>query len=325
MKSFLFLFLLLPHCLVAKEQVSLGVGVFTPSLAIDVSNSTSSKDIQLSPNNSSATKFIGSYGRLGFSLSQKNPQNIDSLRVPLKSSYEDLQISFFGKKRHFVFYYQEYKGYYVSNAESISPSYTDISNESLFKDMETRSLGFSVISVNEPEKLQMESSFGISKEHKNPGGSWLWLTGVSLNNVKSPTSGFAPSYADSNFDSFKNLRSVESLSAALSGGYGYTYFYDSFFASIVVTLGLAGQKNWIKRVTKTESSLKIASTSMAGISFGYNGSKHKLNLQLLAITQQMNLVDDRISNTTMNTGLVYSYKIGQYEVPWLNKVSAYFE
>lgn len=307
------------------EELAMGVGIFNPSLKVNVGDDDDSESIQFSPNNSSTLNYIVSYGNLGLDLTTTKARNDKDEEINVDTKYHDIQLAFYGGKHNYLLTYQEYKGYYVSNPEEIDQSYNSNSTESLFPDMETRSVSFRYFRVFQNEKFKLDSAYGIVDFQEEKGGSWVIGVGASKENLKSPNKGFSPSYASSAYSNLIGLKKIDILSINAQGGYSYTYVYKSLFANAILMLGASIQQKSLHFTNENINSNALGFNSTIGVSFGMNKKKHKLNLQVFGISNKIEVDDRSITSNLINVGIVYAYRFGDRNIPYLSTMSKWLD
>ncbi|MEE6250386.1 MAG: DUF4421 family protein [Bdellovibrionota bacterium] len=321
----LMLLFLLAQPTLWAEELAMGIGLFNPSLKVNVGDEDDSETIQFSPNNASTLNLIFSYGNLGLDLTTSKARNDSDDEIKLDTKYHDIQLAFYGGQHNYLVTYQEYKGYYVSNPEQIDNTYTKNDEESLFPDMETRSLSFRYFRVFRPESFNLDSAYGIVDYQEEKGGSWIIGVGATKEKLKSPNKGFSPSYANSNYQSLIDLRKIDILSLNSQGGYSYTYVYKSLYANAILMFGAAIQQKSIQYSNESHSDTAIGFNSTIGISLGMNKKKHKLSLQVFGISNQIKIDDKSISSNLINVGIMYAYRFGDKNIPYLSDVSKWLD
>ncbi|MEC9281387.1 MAG: DUF4421 family protein [Bdellovibrionota bacterium] len=305
--------------------MAIGAGLFNPSLKVNVGDENDSESIQFSPNNASTLNLIFSYGNLGLDLKTTKARNDDDNQIDIDTKYHDIQLAFYGGKHNYLVTYQEYKGYYVSNPEEVDSNYTSNSPESLFPDMETRSISFRYFRVFNSEKFNLDSAYGIVNYQEEKGGSWILGIGGSKDKLKSPNKGFSPSYANTNYQAIIDLKKIDILSINAQGGYSYTYVYKSLYANAIFMLGASIQQKSLNYSNEVNTDTALGFNSTVGISFGMNKKKHKLNLQVFGISNQIKIDDKSITSNLINVGIVYAYRFGDKNIPYLSNVSKWLE
>ncbi|MFK8138625.1 MAG: DUF4421 family protein [Bdellovibrionales bacterium] len=308
-------------------ELSLGLGSFTPSLNLDISSPDGVfESILYQPNQGSLTAFMISYGNIGFGLSTKNGVTEDAQSIPLDTEFEDFQFSILGESSNFLISYQEYTGYYVSNSTDIDSAYTEFDSESSISDLSTQSVSFRYIYIFDSSSLSLNAAYGIGEKTNKSGGSWLLGLGLASEKLSSPTQGFAPSYAPSQYDDLKNLRSFKSVSYSIDGGYSYTYVYDqNLFMNGLIMLSAGAQSRESETTSFTTSGNSFSGGGVIGISFGWNSEKHKLNLQFVTQSRNAQFESHTISTSIQNVGFIYAYRIGNASIPILEDISNWFD
>lgn len=307
------------------EPLALGVGIFSPSLNINVLDKDERSTVKFIPNNSSSSNFLYSHGNIGVSIGKQNELTDEKLLIPFESDFDDYQFSILTGKWNYFFYYQKYRSYFVDNASEVNSSYNEFSDESHFEDMHSQNIGFKLLRVHAPDKFELDSSFGIASTQSDSAGSWLSGYGIALSELSSPTKGFAPSYAGSEFDFMKGLRKAKAASLTLEGGYSHSWIANSYFLNLTLMLGLSLQDKTLTTSSETLTETGVATSGTLGLSFGYNSEKHKLAVQTFGLIQNAVIQDNRLDFSTVNGGLVYAYRFGDTYIPVSSEISRFFD
>lgn len=304
------------------EALSLGIGIIDPSLRIDLQaeKDKDSKKLEFHPNKANHTALISQYGQLGLSLKTRNKLSEDNKKIPLNSNTEDYQIRFFGKRSNFEISYQSYKGYYIKNYSAFDNSLNNSSSEILFPNLETKNYSLNYIYNLKPEKFNINAAFGISEDQTYSGGSWLLGLFTSHQTLRSDKA-LTPSFTGSNFSEFLNLKATTQTNLGMSGGYGYYYTKKKLYASFLLMLSLAYQKQSLDFDTSKKDQEVSTIKSTVNLGFGYNSKKHKVAFNVLSNTIRTSVGSGALNSSSIDLGILYVYRWSDISIPYLESAS----
>lgn len=306
----------------AGESLSLGLGFVKPSLQVDLHSTkkSDSKVLEFRPNQANSTALLTQYGNLGLSLKTRNKMEGNELEIPLNSDAEDYQIRFFGKTSSFEMKYQSYRGYYIENYRDYDTSLNNSSSEILFPDLRTTNFAFNYIYNFRPEKLSLEAAFGISESQEKSGGSWLAGAFLSRQSVES-NKALAPSFTGTDFSEFQNYLGSRQSNLGISGGYGYYYTKEKYFASLLAMISLAYQKQKLE-FTDSSKDQEVSTVQTAiNLALGYNSKKHRVAFTMLANSIRTPVGSGAMNSSTIDLGIYYVYRWNNLSIPYLEPAS----
>lgn len=303
------IFLSNPPCF--AENISFGVGFLNPSLDLSLSHPNQDKAITFNPNSSGTTQYLLNLQDLGISISQANAPTEDQELIDVETEVTDMQFSFFKEEHNFFFGVQSYTGYFVSNAEELNPSYTKYSSESGFADLKSSNYSARYIYAFNGKDFNLDSVYGIGKQQKKSAGSLLVSVGAFSESYESPSQGLAPSYAASDYADLQNFRSLKLTGIELQLGYSYTIkFTESLFFNFISMLGRSQLNQTLNYANSAESKSSGANNSFtAGMSFGMNAKKFKINIQALTFTTEKDINQYKLSSDINNVGFYMVYRL----------------
>ena len=174
------------------------------------------------------------------------------------TSSRDLQLTIIGRRVITDLNYQSYKGFYVYNTEEYKIVEPEGNTVVIRPDINVTSFGINTNYVFNSNKYSLRGSFSFTDVQRKSAGSFM--AGVYHSHVvfssndstliKYPfISDFSPLLSE--------INQISQISAGVSGGYGYTHVYKKLIFSIVLNVGMGGQKTFYHTKQGADESLKL--------------------------------------------------------------------
>ncbi|MCF6352265.1 MAG: DUF4421 domain-containing protein [Cyclobacteriaceae bacterium] len=204
-------------------------------------------------------------------------------------------------KRHVIDgYLRRYKGYYVSNANEVTPSWQPGSQYPFRSDVQTVGWGFNYTIPFNWEKYSPKVVFVLDGQLKKSAGSFMAVSSLYFYHLR----------ADSSIvdDTFSAEAQIRRLNIALIGqlfGYSYTHVHKNFYASASVLPGLTYALGTIFSEAGSYSPKFTPNFKLmlrAGV--GYNSERWYTGVYLIVDNNQM----------TLPANLALSNALGEFRI-----------
>jgi hypothetical protein len=164
-----------------------------------------------------------------------------------KSEYTNLQISSFGKKIGYDVFYQDYKGYFISNLDITSVKNlvnsikTLTSGDTLLRrdDMEFQNYQANVYYASNSSKFSYRSAFVFDERQLKSGGSFI-VNGALGYTVAKADSSIIPSDDKIGFNPRAYYNRMSFYSLAVTPGYAYSLIFPSGLYATASASALVG-------------------------------------------------------------------------------------
>lgn len=232
-----------------------------------VNDSQVGDDIEYDANTTMDMGIGASYKSLGGSFSLSSESLEDENKYG-KSESRDYQFYFYTDHFGADLYYQEYKGYYLSNPSRFG--YVEGDATTLRPDLKVKNIGTNIY-YSFSDDYSLSASFKqMEKTYKSAGS---WMISLSLNDfiIKGDYS-LIPQPAQSQFGNFSDYRGGNYRSISVGGGYGYLLVLcDSIYLGGVLMVGF-GYMNAQEDLGNSETSANLMAINVnLKFSAGYNG------------------------------------------------------
>ena len=210
------------------------------------------------------------FSQLGFYLSYDTLQpDLDESVYGLADN-TDFQFHFYFKKLALDLYYQDFRGYYLSNAAEVLGSPTPI----LRDDIRSEFYGGSAYWIFSPDRLSVAAANAGTAKQVKSGGSWLVGLGYSEQWLRTD-SVVAPSGLETTYGEMGALQQGKFKTLHFSGGYAYTWvFVPKWFFHFWFSIGAGPQyQDFISQLTGSVKRWAPASKGVGRFSLGYNGDR----------------------------------------------------
>jgi hypothetical protein len=195
-------------------------------------------------------------------------------------------------------YYQKFKSFYVSSPGRELSVHKPKRFPQL-PDAALLSFGMNWYYAFHPDTYSFRAAFDFTEFQTQSGGSWLINPFYNHTEV-SLGSRFIPGIGDSSIHEIPNLASARFDTAGADFGYGYTFIWDRYFASV---LGAMGPGLQIQHVSRNDGAdnrgYNIAWKINSNISAGWNSRSYVAGVKFL-----FDSLSSRIAGQEVATNLV---------------------
>jgi len=267
-----------------SEDVVVRFGGLGPKLELNAGDpETNARDLEYQPAIQSKT-FLGiNYKTYGVALSTFNPRTSDFRKKHGNGRATDFQFRYLHQSYFFETFYQQYRGYYLSNAKRVmtnplGPDGECPSNSSL----RTERYGIVISRFSDIEKFNPLRALDLTLRPTQGGGTWYTTASLNAHRIRTPQT-LVPATATESYPGLQDLRDTRATTLGVGGGYAYSFvFREAWVASAMAGLSLGSQ--WIEsRYVNDKAHNHVgALRSQLKAALGYSGEKF-----LSAFTLQM--------------------------------------
>jgi hypothetical protein len=240
-----------------KHRLTITIPVAKKFYGFNITDLEKKRTIRYSPNNYYNVGFNFSNIILTFGFSPGLKFGAKPNRGTTKS--RDFQLTIIGRKVITDLNYQSYKGFYVYNTSDYRISETDADTIAIRPDINVTSFGINTNYVFNSKKYSLRGAFSFTDVQLKSAGSFM--AGVYHSHVvfSSNDSSLIKYPFINNFTPLMSeINQISQISAGVSGGYGYTLvIYKKIMFSIVVNVGIGGQKTYYRKMDGENESLKL--------------------------------------------------------------------
>lgn len=294
----------------AWEGVTIRYGVITPSLDLRATSpDTSARDLEYRPS-TQGKSFVGvDYKNYGASLSASNPRDSEFRTKYGNGRSVDFQFRYTLNEYYIESYYQQYKGYYLSNAGRVMTNPFGPNNEyPQNSGLKTEHYGAVVFKFLSPEKFHPRRAFEMIEKPNGSGGSWYYSAGLNAHKLRT-TESLVPATAVHNYAQLADLRSAQAYTLSIGGGGGYSWvFREAWILSGLFGLSLGNQ--WIKAKyedDKDEQNL-LGVKSHVKIATGYSGEQFFAAISIQGDNTPLISQNSELEFSTLETGIVFGWR-----------------
>lgn len=249
-----------------------------------------------------------SWKNLGVSLSVALPLPPEEIERRGKTDQFNLLLSKYWRAHGMDLYFQNYRGFYISNPIGELNLNKPDRNPQL-PDAEITNYGLNYYYVLSPENYSLMAAFSQMEFQNQSGGSFI-LT-VFYNHLEmSRGQKFIPG---SDPDSLQAIPSIESGifdSAGAGGGYGYTFVREGYFLTVQGIIGLGAQNQKIGDVQSlaTGYNFNAALKANANAAIGYNRENSTYGAKVLVDTLLSDVRGTQVYSTLVNGIVFYGHR-----------------
>jgi hypothetical protein len=203
------------------------------------------------------------------------------------------------------FNYQYYRGFYldtpVSGVASEQPA-----RYSQLPDTQVHSGGFNVYYVVQPEKYSIGAAFSHDEYQFKSGGSPLLNGYISYLNMN-PGLAFIPGSA-SEVQQRPSITAGTFWSPGISGGYGYTYSYKRYYATVQGFAGIGPQFQQLEQAAGSYNRLNLQLKLNGAFAVGLNRRYDFAGLQALLDSVYAEIENGQLASTLFSAVFFYGVR-----------------
>lgn len=203
-------------------------------------------------------------------------------------------------------YYQNYRGFYISNPVS-ELDFHKPDRFSQLPDAESKTYGINFVKTLDDMSYSLAAGFAQKEVQNESGGSYLFTAFYNHLDLDLGKK-FIPGSSDKTPQTAPSLQSVKLDTVGAGGGYGYTWVSGKIFATAQITFNIGVQNQVVKSITIDDQSIAPAFKGNLQLSTGYYFEQSILGIQALGDTTFSTTKEVDIYSTVLNGYLYYSYR-----------------
>lgn len=219
-----------------------------------------------------------------------------------KSKQAGLTLNTYWRQNAFDFYYQHFKGFYVSDPfTELNPNKP--ARYPQMPDTAVTNIGLNWYYASRPERYSLKAAFDQNEFQLKSGGSWIF--NPFFNHLEMYAGSQVIPGSSSNF-TFPNLASGRFDSLGMAAGYGYTYVKNKIFATTQGTAGPGLQFQRIRRTVGADSqTTTLAMKFNVNLAAGWNHTDYVAGLKVLLDSLSSKIVDTQVTSSMISIQLFY--------------------
>lgn len=248
---------------------------------LEISNPDLKSSLELAPNMQSGVSFGFNYSWLGIGYSFLLPPREAYNHKYGKTKKNDFVAHLTMRRFMIDLTLNNYKGFYLSNAEDLIKGWSDNQPYPQVPDLKTTSLSASFAYVFKPEKFSAAAAYSYTKSMRRSGGSWMLGGFVSKSGIYSDST-IVPLSIKQYINPEFNLKKINFTELGISFGYSYLLtIRKKYFISVTFLPGVSFQK--IRQQSSVDGSYEnkgaVSFRQNSHISLGRNGNKYYWGLK----------------------------------------------
>jgi hypothetical protein len=314
MKKLLAMILLFTQISLAWEipkGLMIKFGGLTPALDLETrAPETGATDIKYKPSTQAKTFLAFDYKNLGASISAYNPRDSDFRRKFGNGQFFDLQLRATRNEYYLESYFQSYKGYYLENASKVMTS--PFGSEGQYpqnSSLKAQHYGVQIFQFHHPEKFSPRKAIEFVDPSTESGGSWYYSAALNSHQVFTKES-LVPATAIDNYGSLSDLKNIQSFTAAVGAGGGYSLVIAPNSWVLSGMLGFAVGPQWAsaKYTNDRENRNQLSVKTQIKLAAGYSGEQFVSGINLQYDTTQIRLKSSELGLSSLESAFFIGYR-----------------
>lgn len=314
MGKLLIIIIFLAHPTFAWEipkGLTIKFGGLTPALDLEVrAPDTGATDIKYKPSTQAKTFLAFDYKNLGASISAYNPRDSGFRKKFGNGQFFDLQLRATRNEYYLESYFQSYKGYYLENASKVMTN--PIGGEGQYpqnSSLKAQHYGVQIFQFHSPEKFQPRKAIEFVDPSKESGGSWYYSAALNSHQLFTKES-LVPATAIDNYGSLSDLKNIQSFTAAVGAGGGYSLVLAPNSWVFSGMLGFAVGPQWAsaRYVNDREDRSQLSVKTQIKLAIGYSGEQFISGINIQYDTTQIRLKSSELGLSSFESALFVGYR-----------------
>lgn len=314
MEKLLLLILLFTQLSLAWEipkGLTFKFGGLTPALDLEVRDpNTGATNINYKPSTQAKTFLAFDYKNLGASISAYNPRDSDFRKKHGDGQFYDLQLRATRNEYYLEGYFQSYKGYYLENASKVMTNpFGSEGQYPLNSSLKAQHYGVQIFKFHHPEKFNPRKAIEFVDPSTESGGSWYYSAALNSHQLSTKES-LVPATAIDNYGSLNNLKNIQSLTAAVGAGVGYSLVMapNSWVLSGMMGFALGPQWASARYTSDREDRNQFSVKTQIKLAAGYSGEQFISGINLQYDTTQIRLKSSELGLSSLESALFIGYR-----------------
>ncbi|HEY0029768.1 MAG TPA: DUF4421 family protein [Bacteroidia bacterium] len=239
----------------AKRRLNITIPITKKYYGFNVNDLSENRRLNFSPNTYYHVGFHFSNVLLTFGFASTIKFGANSTRG--NTTFRDIQFTVIGRRIITDINYQNYKGFFISNAANYNQ--VEQSNSNIIRpDIRVISFGIKTMFVYNYKKYSLRGAFSFTDIQRKSAASFM--TGIYHSNVVFQSiDSTIVKYPFNNYFSplLNQVNKISLITVGVSAGYGYTFVYKKFIFSTAINIGLGGQETNYTTIDKKNHSQSI--------------------------------------------------------------------
>ena len=314
MGKLLILIIFLTHPTFAWEipkGLTIKFGGLTPALDLEArAPDTGATDIKYKPSTQAKTFLAFDYKNLGASISAYNPRDSDFRKKFGNGQFFDLQLRATRNEFYLESYFQSYKGYYLENASKVMTN--PFGGEGQYpqnSSLKAQHFGVQIFKFHNPEKFQPRKAIEFVDPSNESGGSWYYSAALNSHQLFTKES-LVPATAIDNYGSLSDLKNIQSFTAAVGAGGGYSLVLAPNSWVMSGMLGFAVGPQWAsaRYANDREDRNQLSVKTQIKLAVGYSGEQFISGINIQYDTTQIRLKSSELGLSSLESALFVGYR-----------------
>ncbi|MFN9069041.1 MAG: DUF4421 family protein, partial [Bdellovibrionales bacterium] len=279
-----------------RAPIIIKFGGAVPALNIEAKTiDSSSTPINYRPSTQAKTFVSFDYDKYGISLSGYNPRTSEFRKKFGEGSALDFQFRFDWEPLYIETYYQQYKGYYLENANEVMPSPFGSNGEyPSNSSLEAKHIGVQIFKYKNRENFHPHQSLLFIDRAQKSGGSGFYSVSLQYHEARSSQS-IVPTTAFDNYGELANWQESSVLTASIGGGGAYSLVLrEKWVLSGLIGFGIGQQSSLANYANDKENEDKVVFKSQVKLAAGYTTEKFISGLNIQYDSTQIRLQSTEI-------------------------------
>ena len=309
----------------SKNSVNAKFGIAGPQLntIINPLKGVSGKAITYAPNTTGQTFLSLGYRNVGIAYTTQAPSTPEMIKNRGETKSSDFQFRLYGRRILQEYFYQTYKGQFISNSADVDPTYTsDLKIQR--GDLREVNYGANYIFTLDTTAYSAAAAFGHTGRQVKSDGSVLISLSLKYQEI-SGDSPIIPSAFQSVYspDSTITKATFSTISPGL--GYGHTFVYSDWYATIQLLFGGTLEQRNVVSSIPIENKGKNSSTGILKMGLGYNGKQNYFGIQLLQDSVEHQFEKSSFTMSATVFSMFYGHRFEGVSIKLLDPISDFLD
>ncbi len=248
---------------------------------MNITYSKNDRDLEFQPKTPALIGLSLSYKWLGIGYSFRLPVGDEFSDIPVKTTYQDFQITYYGYHFGFDLYDQYYKGFYLTERSS---EITELGNEKttdVYPELRINNFYANFYYIFSPERFSLDAAFDQTSIQKETGGSLIAMLTFSHTFISNDKH-LVPEEYEQEFDRYSKLNGANLYTLTISPGYASTIVFEKhWYLTLFLAVGLGLQKQELSFEDDFISRYIGTPRINARLAFGYNDKDYFYGLSFV--------------------------------------------
>jgi Domain of unknown function (DUF4421) len=260
-----------------------------------------------SPNVSALFGFGVVFKRLSLNFTFKLAQSEEVKTQKGQNQYLSLQLHSYGRRFFYDVYYQDYKGYYITNPNQVFNQW-DSKILPQRPDIKILNIGTEVSYILNSKRFSYRADFVLDEKQNHSAGSPIFSASVYYLNIRADSS-LIPFGSNIRIPESSYFRKGDFISIGLVPGYAYNFVvFKRLFLSLGISFfaGLNYQKYGLDKTNKEYVDVIYKLTARSAV--GYNGKNFVIGATLTFDNQTLMIEKGQLGVINSNATVFIGYR-----------------